>query len=109
MRIDPDDAAATVEYGENADYFCSEACHDAFVADPSRTSPDACRERSATGVTEGELAKRAGMSIEHEDTPTAAASAAGSGQDRRRDYIGHVGFYVPTRSPAPTWSPAALP
>jgi Cu+-exporting ATPase len=35
MRIDPDDAAATAEYDETTYYFCSDACHDAFVADPA--------------------------------------------------------------------------
>jgi Cu+-exporting ATPase len=34
MRIDPDDAAATVERDGQTVYFCSEACRDAFVADP---------------------------------------------------------------------------
>jgi YHS domain-containing protein len=34
MRIDPDDAAATAEYQGRTYYFCSEVCHDAFVADP---------------------------------------------------------------------------
>lgn len=34
MGIDPDDAAVTAEYEGNTDYFCSEACQDAFVADP---------------------------------------------------------------------------
>ena len=35
MRIDPDDAAATAEHDGKAYYFCSEACHDAFVANPA--------------------------------------------------------------------------
>jgi YHS domain-containing protein len=34
MRIDPDDAAGTAEYGVKLYYFCSETCHDAFVANP---------------------------------------------------------------------------
>jgi Cu+-exporting ATPase len=34
MRIDADDAAATAEYEGKTYYFCSEACHDTFVADP---------------------------------------------------------------------------
>ena len=34
MRIDPDDAAATVEHDGKTYYFCSEACRDAFIADP---------------------------------------------------------------------------
>jgi P-type Cu+ transporter len=35
MRIDPDDAAATAQYEGETYYFCSQACHDAFVADPA--------------------------------------------------------------------------
>jgi Cu+-exporting ATPase len=35
MRIDTDDAAATGEYEGKTYYFCSQACHDAFVADPT--------------------------------------------------------------------------
>ena len=34
MRIDPDDAAATAEYEGKLYYFCSETCHNAFVANP---------------------------------------------------------------------------
>jgi Cu+-exporting ATPase len=34
MRIDTDDAAATAEYEGKTYYFCSQACQDAFVADP---------------------------------------------------------------------------
>jgi Cu+-exporting ATPase len=35
MRIDSDDAVATAEHGGTTYHFCSEACHDAFVADPA--------------------------------------------------------------------------
>ncbi|MGH2629974.1 MAG: YHS domain-containing protein [Actinomycetota bacterium] len=35
MRIDDDDAAATADYQGVTYYFCSQACHDAFVADPT--------------------------------------------------------------------------
>ena len=35
MRIDPDDAAATAQFEGNSYYFCSQVCHDAFVADPA--------------------------------------------------------------------------
>jgi Cu+-exporting ATPase len=41
MRIDTDDAAATAEHEGKTYYFCSQACHDAFVADPVAYSPDA--------------------------------------------------------------------
>jgi YHS domain-containing protein len=34
MRVDTDDAASTAEYDGKTYYFCSSACHDAFVADP---------------------------------------------------------------------------
>jgi YHS domain-containing protein len=34
MRIDPDDAVGTADYQGTTYYFCSEACHEAFVADP---------------------------------------------------------------------------
>jgi YHS domain-containing protein len=35
MRIDTNDAAATAEYDGKTFYFCSGACHDAFVANPA--------------------------------------------------------------------------
>lgn len=35
MRIDDAEAAATAEYEGRTFYFCSEACRDAFVADPN--------------------------------------------------------------------------
>ena len=37
MRIDADDAVATAEHEGKTQtyYFCSRACHDAFVADPA--------------------------------------------------------------------------
>jgi P-type Cu+ transporter len=34
MRIEDDDAAATAEHEGTTYYFCSQVCHDAFVADP---------------------------------------------------------------------------
>jgi Cu+-exporting ATPase len=34
MRIEDDDAAATAEHEGTRYFFCSQACHDAFVADP---------------------------------------------------------------------------
>jgi Cu+-exporting ATPase len=34
MRIDPDDAAATAEHEGKLYHFCSETCHEAFVANP---------------------------------------------------------------------------
>jgi P-type Cu+ transporter len=38
MRIDPEDAAATVEHDGKTYYFCSEVCRDVFVADPDSYS-----------------------------------------------------------------------
>ncbi|HET9312322.1 MAG TPA: YHS domain-containing protein [Actinomycetota bacterium] len=35
MKIDDDDAAAIAEHDGVMYYFCSQACHDAFVADPT--------------------------------------------------------------------------
>jgi Cu+-exporting ATPase len=35
MRIDPDDAVASVEYEGRTYYFCSEACRDGFLANPA--------------------------------------------------------------------------
>ena len=34
MRIDSEEAAGTIEYGGKTFYFCSQACFDAFQADP---------------------------------------------------------------------------
>ena len=34
MRIDTEDAVATVEYEGKTYYFCSRACREAFLADP---------------------------------------------------------------------------
>jgi P-type Cu+ transporter len=34
MRIDTEDAVETAEHEDTTYYFCSEACHAAFVADP---------------------------------------------------------------------------
>jgi len=39
MRIDTDDAVATTEHEGKTHYFCSEACHEAFLADPVRYAP----------------------------------------------------------------------
>lgn len=35
MRIDSDEAADTAEHEGTTYYFCSQPCHDAFVANPS--------------------------------------------------------------------------
>jgi Cu+-exporting ATPase len=36
MRIDTDDAVAIAEHDGTTYYFCSQACHDEFMADPDR-------------------------------------------------------------------------
>ena len=36
MMIRPGDAAATEDHEGRTFYFCSQACHDTFVADPHR-------------------------------------------------------------------------
>jgi Cu+-exporting ATPase len=35
MNIDSEEAAATAEYEGTTYFFCSQTCHDAFVANPS--------------------------------------------------------------------------
>jgi YHS domain-containing protein len=35
MRIDSEEAAGTIEYEGKRYFFCSQACHDAFEADPT--------------------------------------------------------------------------
>jgi len=35
MQIDTEEAAATADHDGVTYYFCSQACHDAFVADPA--------------------------------------------------------------------------
>ena len=35
MRLDPEDAAATAEHAGARYHFCSQTCHEAFVADPA--------------------------------------------------------------------------
>ena len=55
MRIDPDDAVATAEHAGQRYWFCSEACHATFVADPEPTSDR---------LSEAELATRSGTTVE---------------------------------------------
>jgi Cu+-exporting ATPase len=43
MRVDTDDAAATVEHHGSTFYFCSQACADAFAADPAAFTGEAER------------------------------------------------------------------
>jgi len=64
MRVDTDDAAATDEYEGKTYYFCSQACRDAFRADPDlqRRLPDVQIGRDR--IAEDELAERAGTTVE---------------------------------------------
>lgn len=39
MRIDTEDAAATADHEGTTYHFCSQACRDAFVADPDAFAP----------------------------------------------------------------------
>jgi YHS domain-containing protein len=41
MRVDTDDAPATAEHEGTTYYFCSQVCHDLFVADPAAYARDA--------------------------------------------------------------------
>ena len=49
MRIDADDAVATAEHEGKTYYFCSRACHDAFVANPASFGPDTESTWTPTG------------------------------------------------------------
>jgi adenylate cyclase len=62
MRIDTEDAAATLEHDGTTYYFCSEACREAFVADPTAYGREVAEEDR---IPEAELAERAGTSIDH--------------------------------------------
>jgi adenylate cyclase len=62
MRVDTDDAAATVEYKGETYYFCSLACRDTFLSDPAVASIASATEQDR--VTDEELAERAGTTVE---------------------------------------------
>jgi adenylate cyclase len=62
MRVDTDDAAATAEFDGQIYYFCSQACLDLFLADPSVVS--VARSLEGDRLTESELAERAGTTVE---------------------------------------------
>jgi adenylate cyclase len=71
MRIEADDAAAIAEHEGQTYYFCSEACRDIFVLDPSNfvLAPSAHGAPGPAGtdadhLTEQEVAERAGIGIE---------------------------------------------
>jgi adenylate cyclase len=64
MRIDSGDAAATAEHEGRTYYFCSEACRDAFVADPKAYPASGVAGPALDRVTEEELARRARTSVE---------------------------------------------
>ena len=64
MRIEADDAAAVAEHRGQTHYFCSEACRDIFVSDPSGHGAPAPAGTDADLLTEQEVAERAGIGIE---------------------------------------------
>jgi adenylate cyclase len=64
MRIEPDDAAATAEYDGQTYYFCSQACYEVFVADPSVYGARSPTGTGSDHLTEEEVAVRAGMTPE---------------------------------------------
>jgi adenylate cyclase len=64
MRIDSDDAAATAVHEGKTYYFCSQACHEAFVADPASYPAVGLARMEHGRVTEEELAERAGTTVE---------------------------------------------
>jgi adenylate cyclase len=64
MRIEADDAAAIAEHDGQTYYFCSEACRDIFVSDPSAHGPLATAGTDADLLTEEEVAERAGIGVE---------------------------------------------
>jgi adenylate cyclase len=80
MRIDPDDAVATAEHDGQLYWFCSEACRDAFAADP-----DPARDR----LTREELARRSGAGLERirELVALGILEAADDGTFPRRDVM----------------------
>lgn len=59
MRIEPHDAAASAEHDGQTFYFCSGACHDLFLSEPSART-----DTEADQLTDEEVAKRAGISVE---------------------------------------------
>src|SRR5438874_2091471 len=64
MRIDSNDAVATVERDGATYYFCSEACGDAFLSDPASYAADAAEGMDRGRLTEEEIATRSGTTIE---------------------------------------------
>ncbi len=64
MRIEADDAAAIAEYEGQTHYFCSEACRDIFVSEPSAHGAPGLAGTDADRLTAQEVAERAGIGIE---------------------------------------------
>ena len=64
MRIEADDAADTAEYDGKTFYFCSQACRDVFVADPSAYGARSLTGTGADHLSEEEVAVRAGITAE---------------------------------------------
>jgi adenylate cyclase len=64
MRIDSNDAVATVERDGTTYYFCSEACGYAFLGDPTSYAAQAAEGIDRGLLTEEEIAARSGTTIE---------------------------------------------
>jgi YHS domain-containing protein len=64
MRIEADDAAAIAEYEGQTHYFCSEACRDIFVSEPSAHGAPGPAGTDADQLPAQEVAERAGIGIE---------------------------------------------
>jgi len=64
MRIEADDAAAIAEHRGQTYYFCSEACRDIFVSDPSPHGVSGLAGMDTDRLTEQEVAERAGIGLE---------------------------------------------
>ncbi|MFL5981642.1 MAG: YHS domain-containing protein [Gaiellaceae bacterium] len=64
MRIEADDAAAIAEHEGQTHYFCSEACRDIFVSDPSAHGAPPPAGTDADLLSEQEVAARAGVAVE---------------------------------------------
>jgi adenylate cyclase len=80
MRIDPDDAVATAEHDGARYWFCSDACREAFVADPEATSDR---------LSELDLARRSGTNVERvrELAALGVIEPDGAGTYPRRDVM----------------------
>jgi adenylate cyclase len=88
MRIEAEDAAATAEHEGQKYYFCSEACRDLFVSDPSAYGVGGASDPGVDHLTEGEVAERAGITTERlRELVALGLLAPEDGAFRRRDVM----------------------